>query len=63
MVTDGNEIYHAYHLVTYRNIESLCCTHGNNSVLGQLYFSLKNDSGWKHIKMLMEVVISGGWGL
>ena len=62
MVTDGNEIYHGCHFITYRNIESLCCTHGNNSVLGQLYFSLKNDTGWKCIKMPMEV-ISGGWGL
>ena len=32
---------HGVHFEMYRNIESLCCVSGTNSVVGQLYFTKK----------------------
>lgn len=38
MVTQCKQTYHCDHFDMYRNITSLCCVTGNNSVAGQLYF-------------------------
>ena len=35
MVTDGDQTYCNDHFVMYRNIKSLCCAPGTNSVIGQ----------------------------
>ena len=41
MVTDHNQTYHSDNFEIYRNIKTLCCVTGTNSVVGQLYFKNK----------------------
>ena len=44
MVTDGNQTNQGDHFEMYRNIKSLHCVTGTNSVEGQLHFKNKAKS-------------------
>ena len=57
MVTYYNYAYYGDHFEMYRNIESLCCAPGNNTVV-QLCF--ENIFIEKEIRFL--VTTGGGWG-
>ena len=41
MVTDGSCTYRGEHLVTYKNVESVCCTSETNIILYVSYSFLK----------------------
>ena len=40
---DGNQTYHGDHLEMHKNIESLCCVSGTNTVLQFNYISKTNS--------------------
>ena len=60
MVTDQNQAYCGDHFEMYRNIESLCCVTGTNSVVGQLYF--KNKQTKELIEKDVKFVVTRGRG-
>ena len=50
------------HFVMYRNIKSLCCTPGTNSVIGQSIKLKKNPNKLIGKEIRFVVAKSRGWG-
>ena len=64
MVTDGNQTYYGDHFKMYRNIESLRCVTGTNTVLQVNYTSKTNTQIYKPTEKQIRfgVARGRGWG-
>ena len=61
MVVDHDQTYHGDHFEIYRNIKSLWCVPGTNSVVGQLHFENKQTNKLIEKRSHLQLPEAGGY--